>query len=303
MDIEKNMLNTKIKYFNGQNCFSLETTDLKHIFDTTNKIYFVVSGKCAFTFEEAEPPFNSSYVLSAGEMMVIPAGIHHSIYLKYDASDTCHDLWVSFQFDCDGKNIFDMFSFPFIIKPKDPQKAENLMMTVIDLGRHNSLISLYRQNAAIIELVTYFLEESGASPCEPKIQSMESILQYIDNNLNHDFSLEELAAMAHIHPVHFIRQFKKLTGTTPMQYIRSKRMYYAWSKISNTSMPISEIMENIGFKDHAHFSRTFKKYYTYSPMEQRKLHKFENLPADNPIYKTHEEFKEAKEKAKRKKSH
>ena len=37
--------------------------------------------------------------------------------------------------------------------------------------------------------------------------------------------------MAHLHPAHFIRQFKKLTGTTPMNYITAKRMYYAWSKL------------------------------------------------------------------------
>ena len=70
--------------------------------------------------------------------------------------------------------------------------------------------------------------------------------------------------MAHLHPAHFIRQFKKLTGTTPMNYITAKRMYYAWSKLANTNMPISEIMERIGYSDHALFSRTFKKYYKAS---------------------------------------
>ena len=268
MDVEKFVSDTKIKYFSGQDIGFNVTTNIAHVFDTTNKIYFLISGSCKFVFEEPEPPYNFAHTLQPGEMLIIPAGIHHSTHATPDPDS--RQLWVSFQFETAGKNIFSLFEFPCVIKPSDPKKAETLMLKALEQGSRSSLYATYRQNAAIIELVTYFLEESDARITESKIYNIENIIQYIDNNLNHRFTLEEISKMAHLHPTHFIRQFKKLTGTTPMNYITAKRMYYAWSKLANTNMPISEIMERIGYSDHALFSRTFKKYYKASPKNYRK---------------------------------
>lgn len=268
MDIEKIVSDTKIKYISGQECGFINLTEILHIFDTTNKIYFITSGFCKFVFEEPEAPYNFTHTQQAGEMMIIPAGVRHSIYSEPDPEG--RELWVSFQFEIAGKNIFSLFDFPLVIKPADPKKAEKLMLKAIEQGSRSSLYATYRQNAAIIELVMYFLEESGAQLKDSKIYNVESIIQYIDNNLSHNFTLEELAEMAHLHPTHFIRQFKKLTGTTPIKYITAKRMYYAWAKLAHTSMSVAEIMTHIGYSDHAHFSRTFKKYYEISPRQYRK---------------------------------
>ena len=269
MDIEKIASGTNIKYFCGDNCMMLHDMDFNHIFDESNKIYFMLKGSCDFVIEN--PNNNLSYTLLPGEMIIIPACQRHSLHKKYNkTTELAQKLWVSFQFDSCGKNLLDLFEFPYVIKPKNSKKAEKLMKAVIDSGRQNSLISTLKVNAAIIELVMYFLEESGAQLKDSKIYNVESIIQYIDNNLSHNFTLEELAEMAHLHPTHFIRQFKKLTGTTPIKYITAKRMYYAWAKLAHTSMSVAEIMTHIGYSDHAHFSRTFKKYYEISPRQYRK---------------------------------
>ena len=270
MDIEKIVSSINIKYFSGDNCVILATLNKSHIFDESNKIYFMLKGDCTFTLEtESE---NLVYKLTPGEMILIPACLRHSIYKEYGKNEErSQKLWVSFQFDSRGQNILDLFSFPYVIKPKSPKRAERMIETVIDLSRKSTLISAFKLQSAIIELVTYFLEESGAKPLEVPSVSMETIIQYINDNLNHNFSLEDLASMAHMHPTYFIERFKQFKNTTPMKYIMAKRMRHARSLLEHTNLPINRIIEEIGFKDPGHFSRTFKQYYHYSPMVFRKF--------------------------------
>jgi len=39
--------------------------------------------------------------------------------------------------------------------------------------------------------------------------------------------------------------------------------------LKDTLLPVSEVMERVGFNDSTHFSRTFKKYMGLSPSEFR----------------------------------
>ena len=302
MDIEKLVSEANIKYFCGDNCMLLTVINFRHIFDESNKIYFMIKGDCSFILET--PEGNISHKLTTGEMILIPAGMRHSILKEInEGEDTSQKLWVSFQFDTCGKNLFDLYSFPYIIKPKKPKYTEKLIESVIDLGRQNSLISGFKLNAAIINLVTYFLEESNAVQKENTGYSMDSIVQYINDNLSHDFSLDELAAMAHMHPTYFIERFKALKGTSPMKYIMAKRMRHARHSLEHSNLSITEISTNVGFKDPGHFSKVFKKYYDFSPAQYRKINSKIGASAKSPIYKSLDQLDTAHNEVKSRKKH
>ena len=53
---------------------------------------------------------------------------------------------------------------------------------------------------------------------------------------------------------------------TPQEYVVAERMSYAKSIIeSGDYETIKEVSELVGYNDQLHFSKTFKKYYGYSP--------------------------------------
>ena len=302
MDIEKIISDTRVKYFCGDNCFLLNAINIRHMFDESNKIYFMLKGDCTFILET--PEGDIEHTLTAGEMILIPAGMHHSILKEIDKNaEISQKLWVSFQLDSCGKNLFDLYSFPYIIKPKKPKRAEKLIETVIGLGRQNILLSGLKLNAAIINLVTYFLEEANAEMRENESYSMENIIKYINDNLSHDFSLGELALMAHMHPTYFIERFKALKGTSPMKYIMAKRMRYARHALEHSNLSITEIMANVGFKDLGHFSRTFNQHYDHPPSQYRKLAHKIGKSAKAPIYKSRDALDTALNEAKSRKKH
>lgn len=101
---------------------------------------------------------------------------------------------------------------------------------------------------------------------------MVKIIQYIDNNIDGDLSLEVISEIGAYSPFHFHRIFRLIIGETLQSYIIRKRIeksafYLALRKNFN----IKDIYLDLGFSNHSVFNKTFKKYYGKSPSEFRKL--------------------------------
>lgn len=71
----------------------------------------------------------------------------------------------------------------------------------------------------------------------------------------------------------FIQNFKKITKTTPLQYIVSLRMTNAMNLLDNTNYNISQVAEAVGYENPLYFSRLFKKNIGVSPKEYRQRKK------------------------------
>jgi len=101
---------------------------------------------------------------------------------------------------------------------------------------------------------------------------MVKIIQYIDNNLDTELSLEKVAEIAAYSPFHFHRIFKMIIGETLQNYIFRKRIEKSAFYLSlRKNLSVKDIYLNLGFSSHSDFSKAFKKYYGKSPSEFRKL--------------------------------
>lgn len=103
------------------------------------------------------------------------------------------------------------------------------------------------------------------------IQRINSVLLYIENNLDQELSLEKLAKIGCYSPFHLHRIFKTITNETLNQYIIRKRIEKTASLLLHQKeITINEMALQFGFNSNSVFSRTFKKYYNISPSEFRK---------------------------------
>jgi two-component system, response regulator YesN len=92
---------------------------------------------------------------------------------------------------------------------------------------------------------------------------------YIEEHLAKEVSLEEVADVLGLNPSYFSQLFKQTTGETFIQYRIRRRMEKAKKLLENPSYRITDISYEIGYADHPHFTKTFKKYTGYSPSEYR----------------------------------
>ncbi|MCQ4140255.1 GyrI-like domain-containing protein [Chryseobacterium sp. EO14] len=106
---------------------------------------------------------------------------------------------------------------------------------------------------------------------EENRKRMVKAIQYIDNNLDTELSLEKVAEVAAYSPFHFHRIFRLMTNETLQSYIIRKRIeksafYLAVKK----NISVKNIYLELGFSNHSAFNKSFKKHYGKSPSEFRK---------------------------------
>jgi AraC family transcriptional regulator len=132
--------------------------------------------------------------------------------------------------------------------------AESLTQTlVLHLLRHYSTLSTPR-----------------ASPSHRLSSTqLNLILDYIQDNVAADLSLNDLAALVHLSPTYFAHQFKLAVGSPPHQYLIHCRVERAKALLVEGKQTIAQIAQVVGFADQAHLSRHFKRLTGHSPSALR----------------------------------
>ncbi|MFO1376695.1 MAG: AraC family transcriptional regulator [Steroidobacteraceae bacterium] len=98
------------------------------------------------------------------------------------------------------------------------------------------------------------------------------VLDYIDEHLEADISIDGLAAVAGLSTFHFLRQFRRSTGQTPHRYIVQHRLVRARELLLKTELPVIEIALRCGFDDPSHFARRFREQFRMAPSAFRRCH-------------------------------
>ena len=93
------------------------------------------------------------------------------------------------------------------------------------------------------------------------------ICNYIKNNLQEDFNLEQLANMINLSTSRFKHRFKDETGIPPWEFILREKIERAKYLIVNTSLLYKDVAYDLGFSSSSYFATVFKRFTRMSPTE------------------------------------
>ena len=240
-----------------------------HDYDYTpdyNKFYFICGGEGWLKIGDAE------YTPHAGELCLMPAGVRQSYAAV--GSDPFRKYWCHFQARIGERNLFDILKTPYIVQVKQPEAMTHLFRDLVAWYGRNDLPALLHARAALLKIIAVFLEHAPAESLQniatADYERLAPVLRHIDAHLAEPITIDDLALLAHFHPTHFIRFFRRQTGTTPMHYIRGARLERSKHLLQTTGLSVSRIASALGFSSQFHFSREFKAYTGYAPTEYRK---------------------------------
>jgi len=97
------------------------------------------------------------------------------------------------------------------------------------------------------------------------------IREFLYDNWSTNFSLKEMSAIIHIHPITISKNFTRYFGCTLGEYIRKIRIEKAISMIRTTDLTLTDIAFTCGFADQSHFIRCFKEFTGTVPFQYRKM--------------------------------
>jgi transcriptional regulator GlxA family with amidase domain len=96
-----------------------------------------------------------------------------------------------------------------------------------------------------------------------------AVLEWAQNHLADDLSVELLARRALMSPRSFARRFKATTGTTPHAWLLGRRLAAAEALLEESDAPVEEIARLVGFGTAAGFREQFTRRRGVSPRAYR----------------------------------
>ncbi len=140
-----------------------------------------------------------------------------------------------------------------------PFKAKELIVQIDNLLKQRKLLRERFSKSTVIK-------PSEVSAISADQVFLQKTIQKIENHFgDSQFSVEHLAEHLNMSISQLNRKLNALIGQPSGQLIRSLRLQRAADLLKQNSASVSEICYNLGFNDHAYFSRAFKKQFGCSP--------------------------------------
>jgi AraC family transcriptional regulator len=99
------------------------------------------------------------------------------------------------------------------------------------------------------------------------VQAIELLHEMLPDNL----TVERIANVVGVHPVHLARVFRRRYGCSIGEYARNWRVEVASRQLATSTNPIAEIAAVAGFADQSHLSRTLKAVSGLTPKQFRAI--------------------------------
>ena len=131
------------------------------------------------------------------------------------------------------------------------------------------------KNAMLRTVVTQTLILLSHSPvsCNGTEDTLASnIIEYLNENLDKELSLEEIAKHFFISKYYLCRVFRKNTGVSVIRFVNAKRVAKAKLLIAGGT-PATEAALEAGFHDYSVFYRACKKSTGHAPVAERSAEK------------------------------
>lgn len=231
------------------------------------QLLYVASGSMHFFFD------NMEQIVTAGHMVLYhPNEEQNYVYYGTDKPEV---YWIHFT----GSDVEEILKF------YDVPLSEHIFYTgtaVIYESLFKKIIQELQQRSfqfeelSMMYLKQLFLfiqrnrKEYHRCANHTMIQEVEFAKNYFHDHYQEAISIEDYAHSRHMSTCWFIRSFRTLTGSTPLQYILAIRIANARALLEHTQYNVTEVAALVGFDDPLHFSHLFKKHTGSSPSKYRK---------------------------------
>lgn len=252
------------------------------------RIHYVCEGEASIILKD------EIIKLRPGHIYLTPAYIHHSYACSAKLSLYYIHIYENPEI---RSSIFDRYTFPKEIKSDqlletviqhlytsnpgrelkiyDPKGYDNSSELMKNMALQTaSPFARASENQAIIHLLMSRFLAEGINKIPQVEKRLLRVLDYIDENIHHTISIEQLANLIFISKDHLIRLFKKHMNATPVHYINQKKIEKAQLMMLIDEDNIQQLCFKLGFENISYFNRLFKKITGETPtIYKRRINK------------------------------
>ena len=245
-----------------------------------NELLYIISGEGNFFVEGREYPItpNCIYIMKPGEthrmnisenMPYERISIHFSssILSSIDSQEKLLDAFRNRDIGTLNCYTKDILSSELVYTCLD-NLSTNISKKQLEDTYNIRLILLSYLLPILSEINSCFYTHYLKEDYIEEKNTIRLVIEYINNNLIEDLSLDTLSDIFFISKSYLNTQFKETTGTTIWNYIIIKRLAIARAQIQN-GISIKKAFTNSGFSDYSSFYRRYISRFGVSPSEDK----------------------------------
>ena len=111
-------------------------------------------------------------------------------------------------------------------------------------------------------------DHTGEAPGE--YRRLTPALEFVLERFGDRITVGDIAKKAHLSVSHLQREFQRIFGMTPSDYLLRVRLLMARRRLEQTNEPIGKLALDCGFYDQSHFTRAFRRATGLRPLDYRR---------------------------------
>lgn len=236
--------------------------------DDFHKILVLLEGRGTLFYAEEQ------LVLKGACILIIPARLRHRIVDERPEPLSLYGLCLNGPPFPDASLIQAACSE--LARLENPDLVSRAIVTMRRLayeqrtgGQGSADLQLSLTTQFLVELVRFGpgqgngAHSSAMDRVKLYLREMEQTFWMTDN-------VDDVARRLGLSRRRFTGLFRKLTGTSWLQYLHTLRMRHAKRLLQDTGLPVKAIAFECGYGDLTHFYRVFKQHFGHSPSLERK---------------------------------
>lgn len=153
----------------------------------------------------------------------------------------------------------------------DPLASSVMTALLHDAELHGTSTAFFEHGLSLVihRLAELALLEPKSNAVRPQDHRLSKVLELIEDSLDTDLLVKDLAKSVNLDPRSFTRAFKQETTYTPFAYITRRRMEKA-KQLLRSNMSVTDVSSTVGYANPAKFAAAFRRWVGCSPSEWKK---------------------------------
>ena len=200
------------------------------------------------------------YDLAAGDVLVVNSYVEHHKIFTESPKAVCMIIDAGFC-KINGIDIHGLRFTPFI---RD-EKLIELVRKLCDEFTSDNKFKDTAIKCALLNMLLYLCvnwshqREDNALLGSKSLEIVCKAVDYIKRNFNKKLRVDDIAESVKLSKYYFLREFKRVTGCTVVEYINIIRCEYAAELLKTGKYTIKEVAIKCGFDDFSYFTKVFKE--------------------------------------------
>lgn len=230
------------------------------------RLIYITSGKTSIKIK------GKTHSLNAGSVIYMPPFTHYRFLSALDEFSIINVFFSVDNFPLSGKLIYD-FNKEDLQRINYSFSEEKLNDYIVDFkpelltafnfltAKSEDETTLFIQKSALLFIISTLIKKESSKTL------VDSVINYIKNNIDSDLSPDILAEKFSYHKNYLSSLIKKKTALSLNDYILNQKIERAKILILDGNLSLLEISNQLGFYDYSHFFKTFKNQTGISPSD------------------------------------